>query len=312
MSSSISPAASVDLPLHGQPTRESSSRASNQRASSARRSGARPPPSGYRRAPTIYAHRLRRARRRGAPASSAETKLGTPPRGSSASRSRAPLGARVDECRHRAREGPAALRDDDERRPRRHLRHAPRARARGLGGGRATGASTFLDPLTRTSRERYWLINHQDIDGSSTSRPTAAPERRVHARAAQSLGHAHRAPGIPVDARDRTAPCDETELVLKSRRVVPGGFSSKALRWPLRDGCRGGRVGQFCSVVTAKSNAPVVQSRMKNRKGRSSVILNGSGVCQHPRQFRAMVSAFAVMPCPKRLEIDRLADSREP
>ena len=133
--------------------------------------------------------------------------------------------------------GADALGDGHEPGSRRRLRHAARRwSGAGSAAAPATAASTSPGSTTRTSRARVrLLIERDDLEARSTSpRRSRCPTPSSCARCARR-GRARRACPRPRWMLEAGAFVmrTETELVLKSRRVVPAACSRRAsLRVP--------------------------------------------------------------------------------
>ena len=130
----------------------------------------------------------------------------------------------------------------------RHLRHASR-RSSGAGweARPATGGSTSRGSTSRTSfGPSQWLIDHDEIEGAvNIASPHPAAQRGVHAGPARGAGMRsacrRREWMLEIGAVFMRT---ETELILKSRRVVPGrlleaaSFSIIRSGRPARDLCQ--------------------------------------------------------------------------
>ena len=113
---------------------------------------------------------------------------------------------------------------------------------RGLGGAAAGGRPVHLvDPSTDDfTRAVRWLVDHDEIAGpANLASPNPLPNRDFMRALREAWGMPHRA------ARPRSSMLEagavlmrtETELVLKSRRVIPGrllesGFEFVHPDWP--------------------------------------------------------------------------------
>ena len=178
---------------------------------------------------------LRRAERRGVGAASAAASRTRRARGSSASTSRAP-GRRRSTRRLRPRTRKVALRSAMTMSPDRgrHLRYAARSRApRARRARRRRPAVRLVDPRRGLRRRRALADRPRRRRGRREPRlAESAAERGVHARPARR----------PRACRSGCRPREwmleigavfmrtETELILKSRRVVPGRLLDAGLR----------------------------------------------------------------------------------
>ena len=111
---------------------------------------------------------------------------------------------------------------------------------RGLGGTSGDGQQ-YISWIHEQDfvRAVYWLIEHDALSGPvNLASPNPLPNAEFMRRPAAGMGDSHRIAGNGMDAGDRRALMrTETELILKSRRVVPrrlleSGFTFDYPTWP--------------------------------------------------------------------------------
>ena len=157
---------------------------------------------------------LRRCQRRSAPACSAATNRTRPTPGGSASTSRAPGSARSTRRRRPDAEGRASVGDDDEPRPRRHLRHAARPRPASASAAVAGDGRQFISWIHHEDfvRAVRWLIDHDDIDGAvNVASPNPLPN-------AEFMRMLREAAGVTDRTYRRAAGCSRSARCSCARR----------------------------------------------------------------------------------------------
>lgn len=139
----------------------------------------------------------------------------------------------------------------------------------GLGGAAASGKQ-YMSWIHHADfvRAMQWLIDHEEIAGAvNLAAPSPLPNREFMRALREAFGMRF---GLPASTwmleLGTFALRTETELVLKSRRVVPGrllesGFSFQFPDWP-------GAARQLCDEWRARANVPLDLQVDEDRNGR--------------------------------------------